>query len=169
MKEERKFEPTNVQLERRRALKEQLRIQCETFQHLNTRDSLTYNWVKLATTTGPKRRPEELVDNFKDIKDSVLQLIAESPTTKTETLEVLAHSSSSLVRQAVADNSRTPLVTLERLALDTDAEVRFALAENHNIPDSILEILIRDENPYVRVRAEWTMAKLHRANSADAS
>ncbi len=138
-----------------------VKSQCNTFPHLGTSDSLTYNWVKHSTTTAENNlHPQELAPNFQTVKNSLLELIAESPSTESSTLEVLAHSQSIKVRQAVADNPKTPLTALRVLATDFDPEVRFALAENHNVPMEILEVLRADENPYVSERAILTINNL---------
>lgn len=135
--------------------------QCNTFPHLGTSDSLTYNWVKHSTTMENDLNPQDIAPNFESVKHSLLELIAESPSTEASTLEVLAHSPSIRVRQAVADNPRTPLTALRLLATDFELEVRFALAENHNVPMEILEMLHEDENPYVSERANLTMNNLN--------
>lgn len=135
--------------------------QCDTFPHLGTSDSLTYNWVKHSTTTqNSVLPPQEIAPSFQTVKNSLLELIAESPSTEASTLEVLAHSQSTRVRQAVADNPRTPMSALRILATDFEPEVRFALAENHNVPIEILDLLKEDENPYVSERANQTINNL---------
>ena len=136
--------------------------QCDTFPYLGTSDSLTYNWVKHSTTQN-NLHPQEIAPSFHTVKNSLLELIAESPSTEASTLEVLAHSPAIKVRQAVADNSRTPLSALRILATDVEPEVRFVLAENHNVPMEILELLKDDENPYVSERANQTIKNLRYA------
>lgn len=150
----------NYQLQRKADLRKKITQQCDTFQHLDPRDSLSYNWVRHSTERQAHVPAHELAPNFHSVKASVLELLAESPTTSPRTLEVLAFNRSRRVRQAVADNPKTPLTALRTLACDESPDVRFALAENHNIPEDILEILIDDDNPYVRVRAKETLETL---------
>ena len=145
-----------------RDLRNRIKSQCDTFRHLGAGDSLTYNWVKHSTTTQTHLEPHELAPQFHAVKHTVLELVAESPSTEPATLQVLAHSASVKVRQAVADNPRTPIAALRSLASDIDPEVRYALAENHNIPRDVLDQLLDDDNPYVRDRAEKTLEKLGR-------
>lgn len=147
----------NYQLQRKADLRKKITAQCDTFQHLGPQDSLSYNWVRHSTECQAHVPAHELAPSFHSVKASVLELLAESPTTSPRTLEVLAFNRSTRVRQAVADNPKTPLTALRTLAYDESPEVRFALAENHNIPDDILNILTEDDNPYVRVRAQETL------------
>lgn len=150
----------NYQLQRKADLRKKITEQCDTFQHLGPQDSLSYNWVRHSTECQAHVPAHELAPNFHSVKASVLELLAESPTTSPRTLEVLAFNRSRRVRQAVADNPKTPLTALRTLAYDESPEVRFALAENHNLPEDILNILTEDDNPYVRVRAQETLEVL---------
>ena len=144
----------------RNRIQDQMKDQSDTFRHLDVSDSRTYNWVKHSTTTQKNVQPHEIAPQLQDVKHRLLELVAESPSTEAATLEVLAHSQSTVVRQAVADNQRTPIAALRLLASDIDAEVRYVLAENHNVPIEILERLAEDDNPYVCARAQETIAHL---------
>ena len=124
--------------------------QCETFKHLGVSDSLKYNWAKRYTESQKDAAAEDIAETVNKVEMPILILLAESPTTSKNTLEVLAYNKSAAIRQAVADNPRTSRETLLMLAKDEDAEVRYAMAENHNLMPEILALLTDDDNPFVK-------------------
>ena len=42
---------------------------------------------------------------------------------------------------------------------DENPDVRFSIAENPHVPREALEALRSDDNPYIKVRAEVTLAR----------
>lgn len=131
--------------------------QCDTFRHLGVADSIQYNWARHYTTNQNDAAARDIASNVNRLDSSILILLAESPNTSANTLEVLAFNPSAPIRQAVADNPRTADETLIMLARDEDPEVRYAMAENYNMNMDVLIILCEDENPFVKVRAEETL------------
>lgn len=134
--------------------------QCDTFKHLGVADSIRYNWAKHYTHHQTDASARDVADHVNKLDTSILILMAESPTTSANTLDVLAFSSNPTIRQAVADNARTRKDTLLLLAEDEDPEVRYAMAENYNMEIDILVMLSEDDNPFVKVRACETLARV---------
>lgn len=147
-----------TELNRDSSIKARYASQCDTFKHLSVADSIRYNWAKHHTSTQSDASAVDIARSVNQLDLSILILMAESPTTSQNTLDVLAFNPSSAIRQAVCDNPRTSLDTLTMLARDEDPEVRYAMAENHNMSMDILIILSEDENPFVRLRAEDTLS-----------
>jgi hypothetical protein len=52
------------------------------------------------------------------------------------------------------------LKTMWKLTRDPSADVRMRLAESYTVPLAVLRVLNTDENPYVKLRAEKTLARL---------
>jgi HEAT repeat protein len=46
------------------------------------------------------------------------------------------------------------------LIQDENPDVRYSMAENHKLPSEALEILAKDDNPFVKFRAEKTLARI---------
>lgn len=78
-----------------------------------------------------------------------------------EILAILSISPIAEIRMAVADNRSTPEHVLTLLAQDPDVDVRYSMAENHNLSEELLQTLVDDPNPYVAMRAQKTMNRIH--------
>jgi hypothetical protein len=119
--------------------------------------------IKLACwlfALNPNTPPSVLQDLCTGAPVSLLERIAENKNVSSSTLALLARASAADVRIAAGSNSHASLSTIAHLVQDADSNVRFSLAENHNLSKKVLQFLSSDENPYVRCRAETTMARL---------
>ncbi len=150
----------NTSLRENNGARSRFASQCDTFRHLDTADSVQYNWARHYSNSPKDASARDIAAHINQLDNSILILLAESPNTSTNTLEVLAFSPSAPIRQAVADNPRTSQETLMVLARDEDPEVRYAMAENYNMKIDVLVVLCEDENPFVKVRAEETLSFL---------
>lgn len=90
----------------------------------------------------------------------ILTYLAENRSTPADTLKALSLHESQEIRTAVADNPCCPKETLKDLAKDDSADLRFAMAENHCLAEDLLHDLAMDANPWVKDRAEKTLARL---------
>jgi len=77
-------------------------------------------------------------------------LLAQSPDTSVEDLNILAKDENAEIRENVAYNSNTPPATLDILAKDENAGIRENVAFNSNTSPATLDILAKDENEDVR-------------------
>lgn len=74
--------------------------QCETFRHLGVSESLKYNWARHHTNTQNDGSAKDIAEHVNSLDVSILILLAESPRTRSKTLEVLAFNSNPCIRQA---------------------------------------------------------------------
>ena len=127
--------------------------------HLSGAEAAHVRWL---LALNPNTPPAILDELYGEGVSTVLERLAENSRTSRDTLSKLACHALVDIRIAAAGNINMPIASIMILTVDDSVDVRVSLAENHNVPIAALEVLASDDNPYVKFRAEKTLARLHR-------
>ena len=126
-------------------------------EKLSNEELVEVSWL---LAVNPNTPPTVLQDLCKEAPTALLERIAENNRTGNSTLADLSYQAIAEIRIATAGNSQTPLASIMLLVKDNDADVRHSMAENHQLPLEVLHVLANDDNPFVKFRAEKTLARI---------